>query len=110
IRRVAAARIGGIPELQLFEERDWKEDRTFADHRALVDADGVGILLARNRTIDDSARCFAERFDQSDRWQIRRSKTNVHWNDLDRAGRDFCDHRRSDWVGSEEIISHRFHR
>ena len=44
LRRLALARPGGLFVLQLFEQSDWKEDWPLADHCAMVDADGAGII------------------------------------------------------------------
>ena len=55
ICRLAAARSRGLSFLQLFKERDRKKDWPRADHRTLVDADGLGIFLVGNRLADDPA-------------------------------------------------------
>src|SRR5713101_2122777 len=55
VRCMAAARSGGLSVVQLFTQRNRAQDWPRANHYAMANADGAGIVSARDWALDDSA-------------------------------------------------------
>src|SRR6266404_3474333 len=100
--RLANDRTGRLFVLRLLAQRDWKKDWPRSDNCAMVNANGAGIVSARDWALDYSARRFAKRHDQSDRRQVCGSKADIHWDYLHFAGFDRRYRRRDYRLRSAE--------